>query len=53
VREGSILAISGPSTENGAWPFSWRDWSNEPHYGLPEFWNFNWEKFDENFVKNG
>lgn len=53
VSQQTVYAISGPSTQNGATPFSWSNWIGEPHYGLPEHWNFGWNTFDQNFVKNG
>ena len=52
VKEQSVIAISGPSTFGGAAPFRWSSFPDEPHYGLPEFWNFDWKKFDENFIRN-
>jgi len=52
INGGTILAISGPSISNGVSPFSWADWQNEPHYGLPETWNFGWNYFDDTFIKN-
>jgi hypothetical protein len=50
--EASVLAISGPSSYNGVKNFNWADWPNEPHYGLPEEWNFPWNYFDDKFIKN-
>ncbi len=52
IRHNKILAKSGPSTLNNAKPFNWKDWPNDPHYGLPEEWNFDWVYFEENFIKN-
>jgi hypothetical protein len=51
VKESSVIAISGPSTRNGASPFTWANWPEEPHFGLPETWNFDWNKFDEISMK--
>jgi hypothetical protein len=53
VSQQTVVAISGPSTLEGAKPFSWNLWPHEPHFGLPEFWNFGWNTFDEGFIKNG
>jgi hypothetical protein len=53
VSQQTVYAISGPSTLKGASPFSWSNWSDEPHYGLPEHWNFGWNTFDQKFIRNG
>jgi hypothetical protein len=52
VKHGGVLAISGPSKQNGIKPFDWRDYPDEPHNGLPDVWDFEWNLFDENFIKN-
>jgi hypothetical protein len=52
VSRGGVLAISGPSKQNGIKAFDWRDFPDEPHNGLPDVWNFGWNVFDENFIKN-
>lgn len=52
VLNGIVIAISGPSAQNNASPFTWADYPDEPHFGLPDYWNFDWVKFDEKFVKN-
>jgi len=52
VKSGKVHAISGPSRQGNAPAFDWKDWSQEPHYGLPQHWNFDWIVFDENFIKN-
>jgi hypothetical protein len=52
VHDQTVYAISGPSTAGGTPPFRWSDWPHEPHYGLPEVWNFPWMEFNKNFIKN-
>ena len=52
VQSGKVHAISGPSRQGNAPAFDWKDWSQEPYYGLPQHWNFDWVVFDENFIKN-
>ena len=51
-KSNIILAISGPaSTDNNSY-FNWSNFKDEPHYGLPEEYNFSWVKFDDNFIEN-
>ncbi len=52
MSSGTVLAISGPSNQNDENPFNWNNWQDEPHHGLPEVWNFGWNYFDDNFIKN-
>jgi len=52
-KDLTVIAISGPTHQNSA-PFNWDNWKNKnyPHYGLPNYWNYDWVKMDINFVKN-
>ncbi len=52
AQEQTVFAISGPSIQGGSPPFNWSDWPHEPHYGLPEYWNFSWVEFNKNYIKN-
>jgi hypothetical protein len=52
VKQQTVLAISGPSTFDGAPAFDWSQFIHEPHHGLPEHWDYNWYKFNENFIRN-
>jgi hypothetical protein len=52
IKNNIIVAKSGPSTQNNVKPFSFSDWPSEPHLGLPDIYDFEWQKFDENFIKN-
>jgi hypothetical protein len=38
-------AICGPTTSNGKLPaFDWRDWKSFSHEGMPDIFNFQWQK---------
>jgi hypothetical protein len=52
VYNQTVYAKSGPSTTGGTPPFKWSDWPGQPHYGLPDIWNFPWVEFNKKFIKN-
>lgn len=41
-------AICGPTATQQT-PFSWENWSNWSHVGLPDVWNFNWQTMQARF----
>jgi hypothetical protein len=46
MAAGNVSAISGPTHEQQA-VFSWDPtWSDVPHQGQPETWDFDWVMFD-------
>eukprot|EP01118_Nematostelium_gracile_P000397 TRINITY_DN1042_c0_g1_i1.p1 TRINITY_DN1042_c0_g1~~TRINITY_DN1042_c0_g1_i1.p1 ORF type:complete len:522 (+),score=135.38 TRINITY_DN1042_c0_g1_i1:111-1676(+) len=45
VFGGEVWAIYGPTWDQQA-PFSWSNWQNWPHFGLPNSYNFTWTKID-------
>jgi hypothetical protein len=52
IAQNYILAISGPTTSNGRFPpFDWRQWSDYPHDGLPNLYNFEWQKISIDIEK--
>lgn len=52
AKSNKIHAISGPSYQDNNTPFDWSSYPNDPHYGLPQTWNFSWIDFTYDFIKN-
>lgn len=45
-QDNFLWAISGPTQSGGRFPpFSWENWPNVPHSGMPIKWDFDWVKF--------
>lgn len=46
LEDNYIEAISSPPVNltNNMPPFSWKDWPNQPHLGMPDDWNFDFVK---------
>lgn len=43
AANNQAMVISGPTHQGPSCPpFSWADWSNITHVGVPEFFNFTW-----------
>lgn len=52
IYNDEIEAISGPAYKDNGRPFNWSEFPNDPHYGLPQIWNFDWITFNYNIIKN-
>lgn len=54
IRSNEVVAISGPSSRaSNTVPFKWSDFKTEPHFGLPEFWDFDWVRLDLDKIRTG
>lgn len=52
AKTNTINAISGPAYKDNNSVFSWNEFLNEPHFGLPNTWKFDWVNFNEEVIKN-
>lgn len=57
LLENKIWLISGPSANDVLPPFSWKNYANFSHEGMPETYDFDWvllepetERRDEDYV---
>ena len=45
LKNRSVLAVSGPTTDQQP-PFAWTEaWADTPHRGQPDVFDFAWETY--------